>query len=450
MQKRLFTYIPLFTIALLIISLSKVSAESVTASGKRGGSNVYSAEPVTKSAVSFGYQQEYFRSNRIQVAGNNNFYGNQFFFNYAPFDSIQLFLNHKIFRNHNAQTLQTLQSLDFTRSEAGTLVSLPLSTHYFIGVEPSYILFNGNGSNLEGSSFGIRLLNTFKTVLSPKNTLKLHLNSQYFYDQSSKITETFNFSFFERKQLYGIATYKSIHHGLGVEFEMPYVSPYVEYTLDQLLKSHLSFFKNPNRLTLGTHIAFKEASPWTLNIGTDAGISHKLTDNRPPTPHWNVFAALSFADIPAKIIAPSLPIEIKKEEVKKEEVKEPEILEPQVIVPQQESMVVPIYPILEGTVIETPISQLLTWITLTKFENKNYPIYALKPKKKKSIVNKTVIPVTTPVAIKEKEQSNKSKTPVFIDTPALKPETRDVVPSQDLNKNFSEEEPNKNFLIHFR
>ena len=269
-----------------------------TSSGRQGGANVFSAEPVEKGTFGFGYQKEYFESKTIPFEGRNHVHGGQVFLNYAPFDFLGLFVNQKTISVNNEDLFPILQSHSFSKSEAGATILFPLSDSAFLGVEGNYALFNGNGIEDidKAGSWGARLLHTWKTdILKRKYPLKFHFNTLYFKDRSHRITDG---SAFETLRLLGISRFDTLQYGLGIEVETSSLSPFVEYTLDHTLDSGIPIFRNSNRLTTGFKITPTDA-PWQIHIGHEFGFVAL-------TPKSNFFAGVSYQTPNAVIPAPRL------------------------------------------------------------------------------------------------------------------------------------------------
>ncbi len=419
--------VKLIMISLVTLIFSPDGFSSVTGSGRSGNARVYSAIPQAKGSFSLGYTQEFSRAKDVQFHGMNDLYGSQIGINYAPFSFIQLFLNQRTYLNNNSELLGSLHSFNFSKSELGSMITMPVASNYSVGIEPEFAIFNGNGTAFfEASSFGIRLLNTY-TYTRGNETLKLHLNNQFFLDRSKKVTEAFNYSYFKQNQFYGLAYDNAVNHGLGLEREYPSYTPLVDYTLDQILKKGLPVFRSPHRLSGGLKFSPRKNSPWQVTLAGEKGFSKKEIDFIPLTPKWNAMVSISFADIPSKKIElvdyPIQPILPEPQEPKIEEKKTEEI----------QSEVKPLYPIY-------PIARKAG---APKAVAKKNPV----TKAKKIIVQDTVKSETSNAAI---PKANTPKTieaqrPEKVDTGKIP--LPDVVPSKDEFKTFSTEDPSSNNTV---
>lgn len=404
--------------------------------GKQEGVKVFSAQGAPKGSFSLKYQREYSRSKNIQFSGDNDLHASLISLNYVPFSFAQLFLNQKTILNNHNDLLAELHSVNFSKTELGTLLTYPLASNYFIGIEPEFVLFNGNGSQFfQASSAALRLLNTY-TYSMENQTLRLHWNSQFFWDRSRKITEGFNFSFFNQNQLYGITKYYTINHGLGLELEFnKMITPFVEYTLDQTINSDIPFFKNPNRLTDGFKILPYQNSPWKLTLGSEYGFSKKRYEHVSLTPKLIFFAGLTFTDQP-KLVAQTSSSKGEPAQIQ---------------VTDMMPSVYPIYPVIQNETsaaqkAKTPVKK----VAKKKIKKKKTIEAAIPIEENKSEEIKTVSEPLTP---KQKTESPRY-VPTFekpvIERKEVEPETSDVFSTKDSPNGVSEEAPNKNFLIHFR
>ena len=420
------------------------------------GPHVQTAESQPKGSITLGYQEEYFHSKKVQFDGKNNFHGSSLFLNYTPFSSLELFLARKTLLNNNSKILPTLQSVSFTKSELGSKILWDISQTDAAGLETAYILLNGNHTPvLRGSSGRVRLLNTYH--FSP---FKFHFNAEFFYSQVKKVMEGFDLSRFEHNELYGLSKRNTVNYGLGLEWATSHVSPYLEYSLDQAVGSKDKvppFFKNPNRLTLGMTILPSVSSPWKLNIAGDYGLVNQRYEGVALTPKWSIFAGLSFT-------SPSAPTSVIPEKTEEKKIVEKKVEAPQI-------SAYPIYSVDGSAPKEVLIQEIAlpTPLDLEAIRNEKWPIYPIKKSKKKVVVKKykeqdmVLTPETpkTPEASKPVERSlpeipitTQDQAPVIIEQPkaAQKEETEKIntPPTQEFEKNYSEESENKDFLNHFR
>ncbi len=440
MKKISLSFIPLFLIILI--------GQSAYA-----GPHVSTAEPHPKGSLTVGYQEEYFHSKKVQFGGENDFHGSSMFLNYAPFSSLELFVARKTFLNNNSKILSTLQSVSFTKSELGSKIFLHLSQKDFLGLETAYVLLNGNNVPVfRGSSGRVRLLNT--THLPP---FKLHFNTEFFYSQAKKVLEGFDLSRFEHNELYGLSKRNTVSYGLGLEWAtLHLISPYLEYSLDQALGSKdkvPSFFKNPHRLTLGMTFLPSHASPWKLHLAGDYGFATKRYEGVALAPKFSIFAGLSFSSQSSNTSTVTEKTEEKSAEKKGEETSEEKIEAPQ-------TSAYPIYPMDSSTPEEVSIQTLSTPLDLETLRSQKWPIYPIKKSKKKIIVKKLET-LKTPEPSKPVERSlpeipitTQDQAPVIVETPVTKtqPEPKQDTPpsTKELEKNYSEESENKDFLNQFR
>ncbi len=422
-------------------------------------SHISTAEPTPKGTFTAGYQEEYFHSKRVQLNGENDFHGSSILLNYAPFSAFELFLSKKTFLNNNSKILSALQSVSLSRSELGSKISIPFSAHSFMGFETAYVLFNGTNSPVFRASSGrFRTLHTYLI-----SDFKFHLNTEFFYNQSKKIMEGFDSSRFGQNELYGVSKHNLVNYGLGLEWATAYVSPYLYYSLDQALGAKVPpFFKNPNRLTFGAHIApcilSPWSSPWKINLGFDYGLANKRLEGISLTPRFNIFAGLSFTShaSTAPAVTQVTPEKSPKKSEEKIEEKKEEKAEEKSEAPKTSAY--PIYPIGSSVPEEVSLQEITlpTPLEIETIQNWKWPIYPIKKKivaKKPKEIKETPVapverslpeaPITTqvqPPVIVEKSEKPKEK---------AKPETNNA-PSKEFEKNYSEESPDKDFLNQFR
>ncbi len=461
--------------------IHKERGTGLTPTGRQGGAKVYSAEPQKAGSFGFGYQEDYFQSRTIPFSGRNHVHGGQIFMNYAPLDFFQLFLNRKTILINNEDLFPLLQSHSFSKSELGGTLTIPFSDSYFLGAEGHYALFNGNGIEDidKASSWGARLLNSWKTqVLNRKYPLRFHFNTSYFKDRSHRITEG---SSFEGLHLLGISQFDMLQYGLGIELETSRLSPFVEYTLDHTLDSHLPIFKNSNRLTTGFKIT-PGGVPWQIVLGSDIRLSSKdRFDGVSLTPRLNFFAGISYqtpkgnaypvypdeedSQIPLTQSTPSV----------EDDTDLPVTFEPLSPLSGEEMKKYPIYTIEEG---EKPEAQA----EATPVE-KSGEVKEVRKAKKVRKVKKQIDPRPRPreetieeetLFIEKAEPIVKSELPQAKESPDLpheKPQSSPVQEKSEMRpkdpgdatlneifksrsdsqeKGYEQDVPNKNFLLHFR
>lgn len=480
---RIKTFIAVISLFVLIASyvqageIHKERGTGLTATGRHGGAKVYSAEPRKAGSFGFGYQEDYFTSRTIPFSGRNHVHGGQIFLNYAPLDFFQLSLNRKTILINNEDLFPLLQSHSFSKTEAGGMITIPFSNSYALGVEGQYALFNGNGIEDidKASSWGTRLLQSWKThILKRKYPLRFNFNTLYFKDRSHRMTEG---SSFEALHLLGISQFDMLQYGLGMELETSRLSPFVEYTLDHTLDSHIPIFKNPNRLTTGFKIT-PAGVPWQIVLGSDIGLSSKNRFNGVAlTPKLNFFAGISYQTPKGKETA------VKKEKAEKEKIKS--------------AVTYPIYPVevedSEISAIQEEADLPFAIEPLTEEEMKKYPIYPIeqipdpekmepvkkiqkvkkvkkiKKQTKKEVIEEEDLPITEPKQEEKMsapsipEQAKESLKELRSLPVQEKPQTRPAPENGDaaLNeifksksdseeKGYQEDVPNKNFLLHFR
>ena len=416
MRKIFISFMPLFLMAWVYQTAS-------------AGPHISTAELKPKGSLTVGYQEEYFHSKKVQFNGENDFHGSSIFLNYAPFSSLELFLARKTLLNNNSAILSSLQSVSFTHSELGSKILLPLSQKDVVGLETAYVLLNGNNIPVfRGSGGRVRLLNTYH--FSP---FKLHLNTEFFYSPAKKILKGFDISRFGHDKLYGLSMRNTLKYGVGLEWVTSHVIPSIDYSLDQALGSKdkvPSFFKNPNRLTLGMAILPSVSSAWKLQGAADYSLSNKRHEGVALAPKWSFFAGLSFSPSSS---APTVEIEKTENSEEQSEEKVESISEEKVEAPKTFSY--PIYPI--------------------KKSNKKIIVEKkIKKKQKKVVTPKTPseLPKSVERSIPEIPITTQDQAPVIPQTPKASPKEEAPEPysNEALEKNYSEESENKDFLNHFR
>ncbi|MEK7791030.1 MAG: hypothetical protein AAB309_05345 [Deltaproteobacteria bacterium] len=466
--------------------IHKERGTSPTPTGRQGGAKVYSAEPKKAGSFGFGYQEEYFQSRTIPFSGRNHVHGGQIFINYAPCNFFQLFLNRKTILINNEDLFPLLQSHSFSKSEAGGTITIPFSGSYSLGVDGHYALFNGNGIEDidKANSWGARLLQSWKThILKRKYPLRLHFNTLYFKDRSHRITEG---SSFEALHLLGISQFDMLQYGLGIELETSRLSPFVEYTLDHTLDSHIPIFKNPNRLTTGFKIT-PAGVPWQIVLGSDIGLSSKNRfDGAALTPKLNFFAGINYQTPKGKETVvkggdaekekmksaaayPIYPVEVEDSEISaiQEEADLPFAIEPMT---EEEMKKYPIYQIDE----DSSASGLGMTMEPVKKVQKVKKVKKTKKEIKKEVIEEENVVITEPK--QEEKMSEPEKKPELPQAKESvkelksspvqeKPEIRPSTPrengdatldeifksrSDSQEKGYQEDVPNKNFLLHFR
>ncbi|MBI4041584.1 MAG: hypothetical protein HY390_06945, partial [Deltaproteobacteria bacterium] len=282
---------------LYILAASQPSfSQTVTNSGRLGGSKVFAAKSLPKGGAALGLEEEYFQSNQIPFDGENHFHATQFFFTYAPFSYTQFFINRKIELTMSQDHDEILSSYVLLPSEIGTLFHYPLHQSFSIGLEPSVTFFNGNKIKaFHGTSPGIRGLTTYTTLFGKERSpIHFNANVQYFMNHSRNLIHKYDFSRLSHPSLYGLSQYYSLNYGLGIEAELPYFTSFIEYSLDHMLRSHIPLFKNPNRLSTGLKIKLSRNSAWMLHLGGDFGFAYKRFTYVTPTPHVKGFAGLHY------------------------------------------------------------------------------------------------------------------------------------------------------------
>lgn len=463
-------------IALLTLAASYGQAGEVhkergtgpTSSGRQGGAKVYSAEPQQKGSFGFGYQEEYFESKSIPFSGRNNVHGGQIFLNYAPLNFFQLFLNRKTLLINNEDLFPLLQSHSFSKTETGGIVTLPFSNSYSLGVEGHYALFNGNGIEdiNKASSWGAGILHSWKTaILKRKYPLRFNVNTRYFKDRSHQITEG---SAFEALHLLGISQFDMLQYGLGMELETSSLSPFVEYTLDHTLDSHVPVFKNPRRLTGGFKITPTD-TPWQIQIGSEMRLSSKdRFDGVALAPKLNFFAGISYQTPNGKKASVKEKGEEGKEEIEttsNDPIEEEAVIEP---LNQEQMKQYPIYIIIDGAEkIEGTSDAEVKPVEKSEKAEEDKKVEKVKKvrkvkKVKKPLKEQTIQESDEPISEPELPQATKesAKEP-RTSAPAEKFETGSPDPEVDAlkeifksrgdsDKGYEEETPNKNFLLHFR
>src|SRR3989338_5126756 len=406
------------TLILLIGLVSMVKADEITATGRLGGAEVYSAKILPKGSFALGYEEEYFQNKQILFDQKNDFHGSRIFITTSPFENIQVFLNRRTFLNNNIKLFSALNSVTYSQSELGTILSKEVSTHHFLAFEPTVVLFNANRVKFfEASSFSVRGLYTHETLFGEeKSPVRFHANLQYFMNEGRKVLDKFDFSGHTQKTLYGLSRYYSVRYGLGLEMELEKFSPYIEYSLDQMLRVKVPFLDNPNRLSIGAK--FRPFDPnWVLHIGSNFGFAYDRHDDVSSTPNFSGFVGLSY-----------FPKE-KREKISK---KQPVVS----ITPKKEEY--PIYPLTPTEEIQSPKKPVIRVAEQKLKKKKKTKIEKLERKFISDDVLKQSLPkVNIPSTTKVKTQNEPTTAP-----------TNDFSGLE--NRNANEESPDRDFLLHFR
>src|SRR3989338_8910010 len=123
------------TLILLIGLVSMVKADEITATGRLGGAEVYSAKILPKGSFALGYEEEYFQNKQILFDQKNDFHGSRIFITTSPFENIQVFLNRRTFLNNNIKLFSALNYVTYPKTKGVKILSKKFSTHHFLAFE---------------------------------------------------------------------------------------------------------------------------------------------------------------------------------------------------------------------------------------------------------------------------------------------------------------------------
>lgn len=204
--------------------------------GETGLYRVASAETVTPGLIRLAFGLDFFRVGGLfrpddghsQVGGVLSISG-------APIEYVELWLNTRAQSNSNDFTSpQLLQSQgDVTLGVKGLYPVADLAT---LGVDLQLKMLSGIGSaaiDFGASQFQARaLLTTDLMKAKERIPFRGHLNVGFTLDNSdSLIPENTALTNAERFAL-GISDFNRVTLGVGVEVPVPYVTPYIEYTVE--------------------------------------------------------------------------------------------------------------------------------------------------------------------------------------------------------------------------
>ena len=209
---------------------------AVSPGGETGLYRVASAETVTPGLIRLAFGLDFFRVGTLfdqddshsQVGGVLSISG-------APIEYVELWLNTRAQSNSNDLTSpELLQSQgDLTLGVKGLYPVADLAT---VGLDLSLKMLSGIGSaaiDIGASQFQVRgLLTTDLMKAKEKIPFRGHLNVGFLLDNSDNlIPENTTLTNAERFAL-GISDFNRVVLGVGVEVPVPYVTPYLEYSVE--------------------------------------------------------------------------------------------------------------------------------------------------------------------------------------------------------------------------
>lgn len=296
-------------------------------SGESGILRVASADGSKPGLIRVGLGFEFFTLGDFFAQGDENtrFVG-ILSLSGSPIDYTELWLNVRAASNSNNLTtpglLQSQGDLQF-----GIKGFYPVADIVSVGADAQLTLLSGIGET--GYDFGASVvdLRLLATADLRKNNIpfRAHLNAGYTVDNSDELLNDGEpLSNVERFAL-GIGGFDRVVAGAGIEIPVPYVTPYVEYSIafpvDYLATPGVVVVGNPNRneqvagaeLASTARPAVQRVIPQRLTPGVritpveglavDVAVEIGLTPDKvagvPVVPDYNVFTMLSYTIDPA-------------------------------------------------------------------------------------------------------------------------------------------------------
>ena len=269
--------------------------------------NVSSARLGPKGVLRFAFLGEYMNLGDFPVrnAGDVRTAGT-FAVSFQPFEWGEAFLAYGATANSSSRTSPNLiQALgDLT---VGVKVSRQWVKGLWAGLDLRLLTYSGVGNqSLDRFAVGFQpraVVAYDLRAVAPKVPLIGHLNLGAQIDNTGALLQTTRPNASEEFAL-GINRYQRFSLGVGLEVPLPYVAPFVEYSLAAPLGTPAGGLVGPdgkavdpsaamaNRLGLGLKVtAVKDL---TLTLGVDLGLSSQVGLGIPATPPWNFLFAASF------------------------------------------------------------------------------------------------------------------------------------------------------------
>lgn len=309
---------------------------SPSPSGETGILRVGSADSTAPGIVRVGFGVELFSLGDFVVEGDQHTrFAGVLSVSGSPIDFVELWLNVRATSNDNSETDPNLIQAQGDL-QLGIKGFYPFAGFASVGVDAQLTLLSGIGE--AGYDFGasegrFRLLLTGDLTKTPeKLPLRFHLNAGYIADNSSQLLEGQELSVAEQFAL-GVSDYNRVLVGVGVEVPVPYVTPYVEYSvefpLDYLatpgvviagqglraaqavteasnVTAHPAVQRViPQRLTPGVRI--RPFDNFTFDLAVEIGLTPDKAVGVPVVPDYNVVSMVTYAIDPFATGGPSGP-----------------------------------------------------------------------------------------------------------------------------------------------
>lgn len=236
--------------------------------GTVGLFRVRSGEAMPAGALSFGIGGEFYTTNNASFAGGNvNTIAEMLFVGYAVNER----LSFGVQRRNSSTTygvprtlISSLGDFNFTGQ-----YTIPVSRALALAPIANFLVasdfnnLNPSGLTLSGGGGLAATLSLFPATSLP---LFIHANLIYHSPQvSSGNTNPLH-------SLYGFSRFHTITLGLGAEYELGDVVPFVEWNHKVQASSSLGLGGSPANLTLGARFTPLENKGFALLLGTDVGI----------------------------------------------------------------------------------------------------------------------------------------------------------------------------------
>lgn len=155
---------------------------------------------------------------------------------------------------------------------------------------------------INATSGGGGLLFTFDFLKMREIPLRIHINGGYYYDRREKLMNSPSYNGF-LDYSYGIFHDDAIEGGIGVEFPIKYITPFIEYFTRQIIDAdgdkdtNYSYNDSPQIITTGFRI-----TP-VRGLGIDIYYNQSLSDRdefKPfyRYPPWTIGVGISFSFLP--------------------------------------------------------------------------------------------------------------------------------------------------------
>ncbi len=191
----------------------------------------------------------------------------------------------------------------------------PATEYFDVGADVTTEVPTGFGSagpSFEGTSVTPRLLGSFDLnplIRDEEVPLSTHLNVGYRVDNTSNtVPDGIELTRVERFA-HGISEYSALELGLGVEYDVPYVSPFASWNLDIPLAGpgdlctggssvelqclqEAGFGAFPNKLSFG--LRGEPVEQLALHAGADVSLTNQDAAGIPTTPPYKVFIGASW------------------------------------------------------------------------------------------------------------------------------------------------------------